>query len=51
MDTGLVDRMPTFLLSVSGAIAALVLLIAGLILKEVVNLKYESRMLAYLAAH
>lgn len=50
LNTHMVDRMPTFLLSVSGVIAALVLLIAGLILKEVVNLKYESRMLAYLAA-
>jgi glycosyltransferase involved in cell wall biosynthesis len=49
LHTARVDRMPTFVLSVSGLVASLVLLIAGLILKEVVNMKYEARMLSYLS--
>lgn len=49
LETSRVDRLPTFVLSVSGVTTAIVLLIAGLILKEIVNLKYESRMLSYLA--
>jgi len=47
--TGLVPRIPTFVAAVSGLVIALVFLVAGLVLKEIVNLKYEGRLLAYLA--
>jgi glycosyltransferase involved in cell wall biosynthesis len=49
MATGLVARIPTFFAAVSGLVITLVFLVAGLILKEIVNLKYEARYLAYLA--
>jgi len=46
-ETGLVPRLPTLVAAFSGLVIALVFLVAGLVLKEIVNLKYEGRMLAY----
>ena len=47
LDTGLVARLPTLFVACFGLVAALLAFFAGMILKEVSNLKYEARYLAY----
>lgn len=46
--TGLVLRQPTLIVAIFLILMSTLLLIAGLILKEVANLKYEGRYLSYL---
>jgi uncharacterized SAM-binding protein YcdF (DUF218 family) len=45
--TGLVLRQPTLIMAIFLISMSILLLIGGLILKEVSNLKYEGRYLAY----
>ena len=46
--TGLVPRIPTLISSTFLILLAIILLVSGLILKEVSNVKYEARYLTYL---
>ena len=50
INTGLVDRLPTLIVSCFGILSALVSAGIGLILKELVNAKYENRYLAYISS-
>ena len=50
METGLVERLPTLLVSCFGLLSGIFTLGMGLILKELVNTKYEGRYIAYLAS-
>jgi hypothetical protein len=48
--TGIVLRLPSLVFGLSLLVLSALAIVAGLVLKEISNLKYEARYLAYLSA-